>query len=404
MHLVILNLAYRPELTTPELLLDRFRTLPAWAEAVLNAARQSGVADPRVTVVQRFGVDAELERAGVLYRFVGDGGPAPWRWWRPSRRVLATAASACRDVGSGRGAVVHVHGLGSGAVVPGLCRRLPAGVPVLVQHHAELPARGFSGVLQRRGLRAADGFLFAARGLSQPWRQRGAIRGDVPVFEVMEGSTDFRPTERDEARRRTGLSGAPLLLWVGRLDANKDPLTVLTGFEGVLRELPGARLAMAYGPNSPLLGAVESRVAGSAALARTVRLLGTLPHSDLESVYNSADLFVLGSYHEGSGFALAEALACGVVPVVTDIPSFRMMTGGGTVGTLWPPGRPDALAEALRPAAGWPLPELSAAARALFDERLSWPAIGRAAVAAYVEVLAAAERRAGAGSGRENPS
>lgn len=401
MHLVILNLAYRPELATPDVLLDSFRTLPAWAEAVLNAAREGGIADPRVTVVQRFGADAELERAGVSYRFVRDGGPAPWRWWRPSRRVLSAAASACRDVGSGRGALVHLHGLGSGAVLPGLRRRLPAGVAVVVQHHAELPARGLAGVFQRRGLRAADAFLFAARALAEPWRRRGAIRGDAPVFEVMEGSSDFRPMERDEARRRTGLSGAPLLLWVGRLDANKDPLTVLTAFEGVLPELPGARLAVAFGPDSPLLGAVEARIAGSEALSRTVVLLGTLPHAGLEAVYNSADLFVLGSHHEGSGFALAEALACGAVPVVTDIPSFRVMTGGGAVGALLPPGRPDALADALRTVAG--RPPARAAARAIFEQRLSWPAIGRAALAAYAESISVAGARARIGARRAIP-
>ena len=138
-------------------------------------------------------------------------------------------------------------------------------------------------------------------------------------------------------------------------------------------------------------------------MARSVRLLGTLPHDELEAVYGSADLFVLGSRREGSGFALAEALACGVVPVVTDIPSFRVMTGGGAVGALWPPGRSDALADALRRVAGRMEPTLSAAARAVFEERLSWPAIGRAALAAYAETFPAAGARAGRGAGSAIP-
>jgi glycosyltransferase involved in cell wall biosynthesis len=121
-------------------------------------------------------------------------------------------------------------------------------------------------------------------------------------------------------------------------------------------------------------------------------------HAGLDAVSNSADVFVLDSHHEGSGFALAEALARGVVPVVTDIPSFRVMTGGGTVGTLWPPGRPDALADALRATSG------RAPARAIFDERLSWPAIGRAAVAACVDAISAAGPRARTGAARAIPS
>ena len=43
--------------------------------------------------------------------------------------------------------------------------------------------------------------------------------------------------------------------------------------------------------------------------------------------YSAADLFVVGSHHQGSGYALMEACACGAVPVVTAIPTFRLMPG-----------------------------------------------------------------------------
>ena len=43
----------------------------------------------------------------------------------------------------------------------------------------------------------------------------------------------------------------------------------------------------------------------------------------------AADLFVLGSHREGSGYSLIEALACGLPPVVTDIHAFRTLTGCG---------------------------------------------------------------------------
>jgi glycosyltransferase involved in cell wall biosynthesis len=199
----------------------------------------------------------------------------------------------------------------------------------------------------------------------------------------MEGSTTFTVADRTAARRHTGMDGSPVFLWVGRLDANKDPLTVLAGLEPVLRELPGARLHMAHGPDSPLLEAVRARIAESEVLCRAVHLLGTVPHSEMEAVFNSADYFVLGSRFEGSGFALAEALACGVVPIVTDIPSFHRMTDGGAVGALWSSGRPEAMTAAVREAVRAPLEESSATARAVFDARSSFAAIGRDALAAY---------------------
>lgn len=58
-------------------------------------------------------------------------------------------------------------------------------------------------------------------------------------------------------------------------------------------------------------------------------------------------MLVAGSRHEGSGYAVIEALACGVVPVVTDIAPFRALTDRGRVGALWPVGNAERLARAL---------------------------------------------------------
>jgi glycosyltransferase involved in cell wall biosynthesis len=151
---------------------------------------------------------------------------------------------------------------------------------------------------------------------------------------------------------------------------------------------------MAHGEDSPLLGAVERRIAESDNLRGSVRLLATIRHNRMEEVYNSADYFVLGSRYEGSGFALAEALACGVVPIVTDIPSFRMMTDEGAFGGLWSPGRADDLVSSVETVLGRSVEEQSEAARGFFEQRLSWDAIGREAVTIYREVL---RRRTGAG-------
>ena len=46
--------------------------------------------------------------------------------------------------------------------------------------------------------------------------------------------------------------------------------------------------------------AVRRRVSDSPALARSVRLVGRVPHRQMAAFYSAADLFVLGSAHEGS--------------------------------------------------------------------------------------------------------
>ena len=130
----------------------------------------------------------------------------------------------------------------------------------------------------------------------------------------------------------------------------------------------------------------ERRIAASPRLQASVRLLGEVPHGRIETVLNSADLFVLGSHSEGAGFALIEAMACGVVPAVTDIPAFRVVTGDGAVGALWPPGDDAACAAAIVAAAAPPVEAKSDAVRVHFERRLSFPALARSALAGYREL------------------
>ena len=92
---------------------------------------------------------------------------------------------------------------------------------------------------------------------------------------------------------------------------------------------------------------MRERVQRSPALRDRVRLVGAVPHDRMAPFYSAADLFVVGSHHEGSGYALMEACACGAVPVVTDIPTFRLLTAGGSVGALWTPGDAAGCARAL---------------------------------------------------------
>ena len=55
--------------------------------------------------------------------------------------------------------------------------------------------------------------------------------GDQRVLEIVESGTTMRLVDKERARQAIGITGDPLILWVGRLTTNKDPLTVLSGLE-----------------------------------------------------------------------------------------------------------------------------------------------------------------------------
>ncbi|HET6765334.1 MAG TPA: glycosyltransferase family 4 protein [Longimicrobiaceae bacterium] len=353
-------------------LLDAWHTLPAIAEAVQGAGA-------RVTVLQAARRAETIHRNGVEYRFVADPrlpGDRFTSGWMPFRLALAAAR-----VGAD---VIHLNGLG----FPAHTRALTAlRAPVLAQDHASAPPRRFAA-LHRWGLASVAGVAFTARQQAEPFLAAGVLRRGVPVFEIPESSTRFTPGDRDAARAVTEVHGDPALLWVGRLNDNKDPLTVLDAVSRAARTLPGLQLWCCF-TEAPLLEQVRARIAGDPLLAPRVHLLGKAIHSAVEQMCRAADLFVLGSRREAACFSVLEALACGTAPVLTDIPAFRALTEGGDVGALVPPGDSEAFAAAIVRLAAEPRDVLRARTLAHFRRSLSFEVVGARLVDAYGALLAA---------------
>ena len=349
--------------------------LAAWG-ALEMTARAAADAGFDTVVVQAAWRDEELVRDGVRYRFVRE--PAG----RVVRRLRPRLAGAVREL---RPAVVHLQGLG----FPHARRLCGMGAAVVVQDHSDPVPAGWRRVARRHALRRIDGALFTAAGMARPFFDAGVLRPGLPVFEVMEATSTFTPGDVDEARRRTGIGGDPCVLWLGHLDANKDPLTILDAVSLALRALPGLRLWMCFGA-APLEPQVRARLAAEPALARQVRLLGRVPHAEVEHLCRAADFLVQGSGRESTGYTVLEALACGATPLVTDIPALRWITGGGAVGGLFRRGDAAGLAKLLVSFAARPRAELRRAARAHFERHLSPAALSRDLAVAYE---AAAGRR-----------
>jgi len=377
LSLLVVVYHYDEELLTPDELLARYSTI----HPVTKSLRELGAT---LTVFQRFHTDASFERDGVAYRFFCDSCPPPLGKWQIPWKFHQAIKNSCDTTTP---TVLHLHGLFYPLQLATLKSVLPNSCVITVQHHAEHPWRKPFGIIQRRGLKVADGFFFAAKELATQWIERGIISSQQPIFPIMEGSTKFTFKSRAECRAVTGMSGSPVLLWVGRLIKLKDPLTVLRGFDRILERFPHARLYMAY-HQPELLADVQAEIAARPKLRNAVVLLGQVPHAELEMIYNSADYFVLGSHYEGSGFALAEAMACGVVPVVTDIPSFRTMTGQYSIGGGWTPGDATSFAEKFLQVSQQRLDDTSKSTVKFFQEHLSYSAIARASVAAFHELLA----------------
>ncbi len=263
---------------------------------------------------------------------------------------------AVADDRLGRGVALAVRRLrphvihGNGFVYPArslVLHLLNRRVPLLVQHHGEPPAPAGSRAARLQAIvgRRIDAALFTGGrwGAADPWLTRSILHPSK-VHDVVETVVPGTIRDRDEARRRTGIDGDPAVLWVGRLEPGKDPLTMVRAAELAADRLPGLTVWM-IGPGGSLDTVVRS-VAASVS-AGNVRLVDAVDHAEMAWWYAAADIVASTSHAEGSGFAVLEALAAGVGRVVTtDLPSHRTILG--TLGPCGPrPGDAESFADAL---------------------------------------------------------
>lgn len=354
---------------TPEELLDAWPTLVDVAESVAAAGA-------RISVIQSSGHSRYIHREGVDYHFLPFSGG---RRQPPSSAFARLLTEIAPDV-------LHVHGLGFPYEVLRMAEAAP-GIPILLQDHANRPPRWWRRAVWKRCARAAAGIAFCARQQARPFIEAGVLAHDTALYEIPESSSRFVPADQEAARRDTGAAGHPLVLWVGHFDVNKDPLTVLDGIAAAAGALPGLQLWCCFG-TAPLLGQVRRRIASDRRLDGRVHLVGPVPHAQVERLMRAADFFVSGSHRESTGYALIEALACGLPPLVTDIPSFRALTGEGAVGQLWRAGDARSLCSALLAMCARVEPSDRVTVRAHFDRELSFEALGRRLVTAYGDMLA----------------
>jgi glycosyltransferase involved in cell wall biosynthesis len=107
----------------------------------------------------------------------------------------------------------------------------------------------------------------------------------------------------------------------------------------------------------------------------------------MPAAYNALDICCSSSYTEGTSNAIAEAMACGVPCVVTDVGDSKLIVG--ETGILVPPKNPEALS------AGWLAmterlsddPQLPQAVRERIELRLSLAALVRKTSEALLDLL-----------------
>jgi len=166
-------------------------------------------------------------------------------------------------------------------------------------------------------------------------RYYGAAPERIEIITPGVDHTVFSPGDRAAARRRVGVSGGPVLLFVGRIQPLKGADLAVRALAEVRDQT--AQLLIVGGPSGPDgVGEVAAlhELVDELGLEHRVRFVAPQPHDRLVDYYRAADVCVVPSRTESFGLVALEAAACGTPVVAADVGGLRLLVDDGVTGFL----------------------------------------------------------------------
>lgn len=292
------------------------------------------------------------------------------------RFLRKVAALASRREGFGLVVCAHVHLLPAAWLA---ARRCKAKLMVVV-YGLEVWNRGTWP--QRYMLHRTDAVVAISAFTIKRLREWAVIAGDrVSLVPNAIDLCAYTPGPPDEKlRHRLGLGDGPVLLTLGRMDANERA----KGFDEVLEALPSLledfpTLTYCLAGDGTDRRRLEQKTEKLGVKDHTV-FTGYVAEEMKLGLYRLTDLFVMPSRLEGFGYVFLEALAAGIPVVASSVDGSREAVRGGAWGMLADPHNRDELLTAIRSGLRTPkMPERSELAyfsKERFRDRV-WRALER---------------------------
>jgi glycosyltransferase involved in cell wall biosynthesis len=204
--------------------------------------------------------------------------------------------------------------------------------------------------LERRSFSTMDRVYVVNRAVAEQYRSRFPGAADrIQFVPNWADPTIFRqlPSEvRVRVRAELGIApDAPVVLFAGRLEGQKDPLLLADAFAQVRRKLPSVVLVVAG--EGALGEPMRDLLIGRHKAAETTRFLGIVSRDRLAELMNAADVLAITSAFETGPTVGLEALACGLPVVTTPVGEVAAIVARAGSGRTTQGRSPEAVTRAL---------------------------------------------------------
>lgn len=246
----------------------------------------------------------------------------------------------------------------------------------------------YLALCEQRNLRGAALLHFACEEERGYLRER-RLREKGVVIPLLTDSEELQnlPEYGLFRKRYFQLDGKKVILFLSRIDPKKGLDILVKSFAALARDRKDIALVVAGPDNSGFASAVRKRLRKERAAERVV-FTGMLSGSDKLAAFRDSDIFVLPSYSENFGLAVAEAMFCGLPVVVSNRVGIHGAVARSHAGLVIEPGvtqLSSALAELLdNPALRR---QMGANGRMLSQERFSWEKAATEMLSQYNKIL-----------------
>lgn len=284
-------------------------------------------------------------------------------WNHPLMTWLALSQFLRRE----RFDVVHCHG--AEANLWGLWAARLTGVPVRIGEEIGIPNHGWKA---RLAYRTAYRRAHRVIGVSEAVRRYLVDSREVPEACCVTIFNPVHIVDGDTPKR--AISEALQLVFVGRLEPNKNPLSLVEALSLLPGEVRAVEVSF-VGDGS--LNEEIHRSAEKLGVAHLVKMIGYL--DDPASFVRNCDVIVQPSPTEGFGLAVAEALSAGVPALVTGKSAMAELVVDGENGWHLEDVTPAAIAKGLSRVCALSPPEVAA-----LGERARTSVAGRFGIERYI--------------------
>jgi glycosyltransferase involved in cell wall biosynthesis len=198
--------------------------------------------------------------------------------------------------------------------------------------------------IAKYALKKADLITCDAEHVKNAMRILGVAPEKITLIYFGVDTRKFGPGEKsEELRAKLGIYDSPTVISLRNLEPLYDIETLIRSLPLVLKEVPESQFVIAG------KGSEEEKLrelAESLGVTDNVKFIGFIQNDELPKYLNTVDVYVSTSLSDaGIAASTAEAMACELPVIVTDVADNKKWVEEGVSGFVVPVGDPKSLAE-----------------------------------------------------------